>query len=172
MKEMKYLRRVLAVLGRCTHPAPLGALSQHDHQGTFLLKNHLPEFIASLWQRTLSGNILVCVFVSLKVKKTLPFTLKERRSSKHKKGFRENVKHGLQDEKIKRIKLRGKSTVWNCITLLESFLFLANTFYIYFSCKEEKCCTLVSMLSCQPSSRFRKLAPSSRVPSDCFHRRY
>ena len=52
------------------HPPPLVALRQHDDDRRFLLQDHLPEVVAGLGQRTLSGDVLFTVFVSLKTQTT------------------------------------------------------------------------------------------------------
>lgn len=49
-----------------THPPPLVALREHDDDGRFLLQDHLPEVVPSFRQRTLSGDVLFGVFVSLR----------------------------------------------------------------------------------------------------------
>lgn len=51
-----------------THPAALVTLREHDDDGTLLLQHHLPEVVAGLGQRALSGDVLFAVFVALERK--------------------------------------------------------------------------------------------------------
>lgn len=61
------------------HPPSLVALRQHDDDGRFLLQDHLPEVVAGLGQRTLSGDVLFIVFVSLKTQ-TETFSITQQES--------------------------------------------------------------------------------------------